>query len=161
MTSTWIRIAGHTLDLLWNVCVCLCTCAGDVRARSLSIRSCSPHPCYSMSFYLLRFSDHTFWNTVEHSNPVMASIPQSPSHTHTYTRTHVWPHCQDASLRLPPHVWGKRWRWGERTAEGKATRGWGACRNLHSAPGWWCLRLHALLSDSNSNNNYNNNSVKA
>lgn len=103
--QAWRPHGSGSLGTHWTyfkTCVCLCTCAGDVRARSLSIRSCSPHPCYSMSFSLLRFSDHTFWNTVEHSDPVMAFIPQSPSHAHTYTytRTHTYGH----TAKMP--AWG-------------------------------------------------------
>lgn len=153
---------AHTGPTLKRVCVFVYVCWWCESTITVN-KVLFPSPMLLHVFLLAQiFRPHVLEHcgTFQPSHGIHPSIPLTRTHMHTHT--HVWPHCQDASLRLPPHVWGKRWRWGERTAEGKATRGWGACRNLHSAPGWWCLGLHALLSDSNSNNNYNNNnSVKA
>ncbi len=70
----------HTLDQ----CVCWC-----VRERALSIRSCSPHPCYSSSFFPAQtFRPHI----LEHSGTFRTSHGIHPSILLTYVRTHLHTH---------------------------------------------------------------------
>lgn len=154
MTSTWIRIAGHTLDLLWNVCVFVYVCWWCESTITVN-KVLFPSPMLLHVFLLAQiFRPHVLEHcgTFQPSHGIHPSIPLTRTHTRMATLPRCQPEASSSCLGETVKVGGKG---------PQATRGWGACRNLHSAPGWWCLRLHALLSDSNSNNNYNNNSVKA
>lgn len=149
---------AHTGPTLKRVCVFVYVCWWCESTITVN-KVLFPSPMLLHVFLLAQiFRPHVLEHcgTFQPSHGIHPSIPLTHTHAHTYGHTAKMPAWGFLLMSGGNGEGG-----GERTAEGKATRGWGACRNLHSAPGWWCLRLHALLSDSNSNNNYNNNSVKA
>lgn len=118
-TSPVIIRSNIHMDQEQTVGQCVCVCVSPVN----KVLFLSPM-LLLVFFSLLRLSDRTFWNPLEHSELVMAFIPQSPSHTCAPMHTHLTlPACQpDASspgLGITGEVEGKEQR---RKGKGRDTQ---------------------------------------